>query len=59
MKKLFAAFIITLFMLVACQDGSSIVAPTSDSGTTVEKKVDSKADSSDRYDSGRPILPRI
>jgi len=64
MKKLIAISTIALFVVIGCQEGSSIVAP--DNGSTLDKKPDATQfiptdpDSSGSSEgAGVPHLPRV
>ena len=63
MKKLFAIFSISLFIIFGCQEASSVVAPND--GNALPKQGDSREfdisdqDSSDLPNAPDPVIPRI
>ena len=60
MKKLIAILSIVLFLIVGCQDSSSIVAPDNETNVeTQDQFVPSDVDDSGSQDSQDPGYPRI
>lgn len=60
MKKLFVAFLLSLSFIVACQETSSIVAPTNeDSKDNGMEFVPAENDTGSSQDQGRPGFPRV
>ena len=60
MKKLFAALVISLFFVVACQESSTIVSPDNDTSTDTEQFKPTEQDTSGSQEGGgRPGFPRI
>lgn len=67
MKKLFSALVISLFLVIGCQDNSTILAP--DTGAETLNKMDNNNFEGLKYDafgdsvvtngSGRPNWPRF
>ena len=56
MKKLIAIFVFSIFLVIGCQESSSIVAPDSNTKSELEKQ-DTEVKDSLKKD-GDPIFPR-
>lgn len=61
MKKLIAALLLSLFLIAACQESSSIVAPTNDNSTGSDLQYAPAMEDTGNTvnDHGRPGLPRV
>lgn len=60
MKKLTAIIVFTIFLVIGCQESSTIVAPNNDSKvekTNNEQPIDKNVETTS--DSQEPSLPRI